>query len=506
MKKVNKSFKGLAIFIRNTSKKRWLRVLLFIVVFLFTFIIRAHNYERVPTSNHMDEQLYAWSGINMIEVGVPISWSTLDYPKSAIVYLGRMSYKGGPPEASVTLYKPWLDEPPLFSYIVGFFAHINGVDRNGFIPSSYIRIPTVIFATIVSVFVFLIAADFGGFYTGLLAMSIYGVTPIFVFGSRTAMPENLIALCFVVVYWLLIKYREKLKFSLLIPIPIIVGIAGLSKPTGYFLILFATLVTILLSLKKIPTRKIVSRSIYLILGIIPFVAWYFWYSYNLSPEIFKTIFSIQAGRPVGFSSFAWFLISPAVDTVIFKDGWYLFSLVAAFYLILQKNRDTKLNILAIAFVFWVLVIMFTGGEADLLAWYRFPLFPILAVISAWGMKEFLKLNNVFTTFIFFGLLMTGRYLSATPFYPNVKPMMYKVWMVLAITPGILEFVFKKEIFRKLNKIIMIIIIIAGIVWNSTLIYRYFGLVCEGIVCPMVPSTTLSSIGFPAIWKLLPLAR
>lgn len=492
--------------IKKILQKKWFKILLFVAVFLFTFILRAHDYERTPTSNHMDEQLYAWSGINMIEVGVPISWSTLDYPKSAIVFLGRMAYKGGLPDAYVTLYKPWLDEPPLFSYIVGFFAHINGVDRNGFIPSSYIRIPTVIFATVVSVFVFLIATDLGGFYTGLLAMLIYGTTPIFVFGSRTAMPENLIALCFVVIYWLLIRYREKLKFSLLVPIPIIVGIAGLSKPTGYFLILFAVLVSVLLSLKKLPARKIVSRSIYLILGIIPFVAWYFWYSYHLSPEIFKTIFSIQAGRPVGFSSFAWFLISPAVDTVIFKDGWYLFSLVAAFYLILQKNRDIKLNTLAIAFIFWLLVVMFTGGEGDLLAWYRFPLFPILAVIAAWGMKEFLKLNNIFSTFIFFGLLMTGRYLSSTPFYPNVRPVAYKVWMALAITPGLLAFVFKKEIFRKLNKIVMIIIVLAGIIWNSTLIYRYFGLKCQAIVCPMVPSTILSSIGFPEIWKLFSVSK
>lgn len=495
MKKINKIF-----------QTKWFKILLFIAAFLFTFILRAHDYERTPTSNHMDEQLYAWSGINMIEVGVPISWSTLDYPKSAIVFLGRMAYKGGLPDAYVTLYKPWLDEPPLFSYIVGFFAHINGVDRNGFIPSSYIRIPMVIFASVVSIFVFLIATDLGGFYTGILAMFIYGVTPIFVFGSRTAMPENLIALCFVVIYWLLIKYRDKLKFSYLVPIPLLVGIAGLSKPTGYFLILFAVLATVWLSLKKVPTKKIVKRTLFLILGITPFIAWYFWYSYNLSPEIFKIIFSIQSGRPVGFLSFAWFLISPAFDTVVFKDGWYLFSLVAAIYLLFKKDKDIKLNLLSIAFIFWILVVMFTGGEADLLPWYRFPVFPILAVISAWGIKEFLKINNIFTTFIFFGLLLTGRYLSSTPFNPNVKPMVYRILMAASITPGILDFIFKKELFSKINKIIMVLIVIAGIAWNSNLIYRYFSLVCEAIVCPMVPSTILSSFGLPEILKLLPLAK
>jgi len=55
---------------------------------LFIFILRAHNYERFPSPNHLDEQLYALSGIYLVETGVPVSWSTLDYPKSAEVYKG----------------------------------------------------------------------------------------------------------------------------------------------------------------------------------------------------------------------------------------------------------------------------------------------------------------------------------------------------------------------------------------------------------------------------------
>lgn len=489
---------GHANFLRNNAFK----IVVFILVFVFTFILRAHNYEKVPTSNHVDEQLYAWSGINMVEVGVPISWSTLDYPDSAKVYDGRMSYKGGIPETYVKLYKPWLDEPPLFSYLVGYFAHINGANRNDFIPSSYIRIPTVIIASIVSIFVFLIARNLGGFTTGILAMLIYGTTPIFVFGSRTAMPENLIALSFVVIYWLILKYRDNLKFVTLLPIPILVGVAGLSKPTGYFLLLFAILGSVLVSAKKVPVSKIIKRCLYLIAGTIPFIVYYFWYSYHLSPELFKIIFSIQSGRPVGFSSFAWFLISPAFDTSILKDGWYIFSLVGAIYLLLKKNKDIKMNLLSVAFVFWILVVMFTGGEGDLLPWYRFPVFPILSIISAWATGKLLKLNNLFTTFIFFGLLLTGRYLLSTPFNPNVSPISYRIWLALAVTPGILQIIFKNKIFAKLNKYIAILIILVGMFLNTSLIYRYYELNCEAKTCPMVPTTKLSELRLPFAWKIL----
>lgn len=483
------------------KKNNPLKIILFLAVFVFTFILRAHNYERVPTSNHLDEMLYAWSGINIIETGVPVSWSTLDYPKRAEVFKGKIDYKGGPPEASVTLYKPWLDEPPLFSVLVGYFAHIYGANRNEFIPSSYIRIPMIYIAALVSILVFLITQKLAGFKTGLLAMLIYGVTPVFVFGSRTAMPENLIALCFVVIMWLLLKYREKLNFWTLVPIPVLVGIAGLSKPTGYFLLLFSVLVMVWFSAKKITVKQIITRSIYLILGVVPFVAYYFWYSYHLDPEIFKIVFSIQSGRPVGFSSFAWFLISPSFDTFIFKDGWYLFSVVYALYLLI-KPKDINLKFISLAFVFWMLVAMFTGGEADLLSWYRFPVFPILAIISALGVRHLIGLNNPFSTFIFFGLLLTSRFLLSTPFNPNVEPMAYRVWLVILLAPGLLSFVFKNKIFKNLNKIVAVGIIVVGMFLNVSLIYSYYELICEAKTCSMVPTTKLSELRFPFVWRFL----
>jgi 4-amino-4-deoxy-L-arabinose transferase-like glycosyltransferase len=488
--------------LKTSNRLPYLKIIIFLFVLLFTFILRAHDYEREPTSNHLDEQLYAWSGIYLIETGIPVSWSTLDYPKSAEVYRGDINYKGGLPRASVTLYKPWLDEPPLFSVLVGYFAHLYGANRNQFIPSTYIRIPLIFIAALVSVFVFLIAQKLFGYKTGILAMLIYGVTPIFVFGSRSAMPENLIALCYVVSMWLLLKYREKLKFWPLIPIPILAGVAGLSKPTGYLLVLFALFVTVWFSVKKIPVKTLIKYSAYLIIGVLPFIAFYFWYGNHFDPAIFKTIFAIQSGRPVGFSSFAWFLISPSYATFTMKDGWYLFSVVYALYLLIKPHKDMNLKFISLAFIFWVLVVMFTGGEGDPLPWYRFPVFPVLSIISALGIKHLLKVNNLFSTFIFFGLLLTGRYLLSTPFNPNVRPLDYKIWLVILLIPGLLSFIFKSRFIKSLNKLVAVGIIIVGIFFNTCLIYRYYDLVCEALTCPMVPTTKLSELRFPFVWRYL----
>lgn len=485
---------------KTINRLTQLKVIVFIVVLVFTFILRSHNYERVPTSNHLDEMLYAWSGINIIETGVPVSWSTLDYPDRAQVFKGKISYKGGIPEASVTLYKPWLDEPPLFSLLVGYFAHIFGADRNEFIPSSYIRIPLVYIGTLVSIFVFLIAKKLSDYKTGILAMLIYGTTPIFVFGSRLAMPENLISLCFVIIMWLLLKYREQFKIWTLIPIPVLVGIAGLSKPTGYFLLLFSIFVTVWFSNKKINFKKILKRVLYLILGTVPFVAYYFWYSNNLDSEIFKVIFAIQSGRPAGFSSFISFLISPSYDMSIFKDGWFLLSVVYALYLLINPKNDMNTKFISLAFVFWILVVMFTGGEGDPMSWYRFPVYPVLSIILAFGIKHLYKLNNLFSTFIFFGLLLTSRYLLTTPFNPNIKPMDYKIWLAIVLIPGLFAFVFNNKIFKNLNKLVAIGIISVGIFLNVGLIYQYYELKCEALTCPMVPTTKLSELRFPYFWR------
>ena len=191
---------------------RGLKVFIFVLVFYVTFILRAHNYERVPSPSHLDEMMYAWSGINLIETGVPISWSTLDYPARAEVYKGTMSYLGGDPQASVALYKPWLDQPPLFSLIAGGFAHIYGADKNGFMPSSYIRMPVVLMGAVTSIFVFLIMRLVSGYWTGILAMTIYGTVPLLVFASRSALAENFIAMNLMITVYLMIKFVKSPRF------------------------------------------------------------------------------------------------------------------------------------------------------------------------------------------------------------------------------------------------------------------------------------------------------
>lgn len=488
-------------------KNRYFKPFIFISVLLFTFILRAHNYERVPTSNHLDEQLYALSGINLIETGTPVSWSTLDYPKSAEVFKGVISYKGGAPSASVTLYKPWLDEPPLFSLIVGEAAHLFHADRNGFIPSSYIRFPMIFISALTSIFVFLIARKVSGYWTGILAMLIYGTEPIMVMASRSAMPETLITLLLCLTVYLLLKYQDSKKFIYIAPIPILAGIAGLSKPTGYFILLLALYVVFAEIYKRRPVRwkSIVKNLSYLILVTLPFLAIYIWYGNHFSPEIFSKIISIQGFRPAGFANLVWFFITPSFDTSVFRSGWYIFCLISAvFYIFHSKEKGQK--IISLSFVYWLAIVMLSSGETDLLAWYRFPVFPFMAISGAWGIRFIFKKADFMTSFLIVGLLLSSRSLLVNAFRPSVPSGIFRFVIPALIAPSLLNSVFNKKIFKQLSKAVIVGVVIVGMWWNVKYIYNAYELACESQTCPMVPSTVLSSLHYPLVWRFFVLGK
>lgn len=491
--------------ITRLFKSKWFRSTIFLLVLLFTFILRAHNYERVPTSNHLDEMLYAWSGINLVETGVPVSWSTLPYPTRAEVYKGDVNYKGGYPRASVTLYKPWLDEPPLFSLLVGWFAHINHADRNEFIPSSYIRIPMVIISAVTSVLIFLIALEIDGFWVGILSMFMYGTIPIMVFASRTAMPETLIACLMSLMVYLLIKFWKSPSVWYIIPIPLLVGIAGLSKPTGYLLLLLGLYFTFA-KLYKIGQLKVALKyCLYLIVATIPFVAAYYWYGMHFDAQIFKRIYEVQSSRPAGFASLMWYFITPAVDTVVVRDSWFVFCLVSAIYFILTIKDDLK-RFITISFIFSVTVVMLMGGENDLLAWYRFPSYPFLAILGAWGIIFLVKKANFVTSFIAAGMLLGNRMLLVNAFRPNVSPGQYRFVFSTLMFPSLVNTIFVKKWLTNISRLFIVGIIIVGIWFNIKYVYNAYEVECENLTCPMVPTTSLSRLYYPFFWHFFVLGK
>lgn len=493
---------------------KYFRILIFLLTLYSTFVIRAHNYEKVPTPNHLDELNYSLSGINLVETGIPMSWSTLDYPKRAEVFKGRIDYNGGIPFAYVDLYRPWLDQPPLFSLIVGWSAHLNGVNRNGFVPSSYSRIPVVLMATITSVMIFLIARLISGYWIGIFSMIVYGTVPLFVFASRSAMAENFIALILTIIFYLLLKFINNQKTWYIYPIPILVGIGGLSKATGFFILPFAIFVTFVIYSLHGKIKSAIISTLYLILGTLPFIAAFFAYGYLYDAEIFNRILEIQSHRPVGFGSLAWYFITPAYKTDLLKDSWFVFCLLTSVYLIFTtkfglkniKEFIDKKSLLVFAFICSIIIVMISGGENDLLAWYRFPSYPFLAIIGTWGLQYIVQKADFFATFLAAGLLLGNRMLLSNAFRDNIHPSEYRTILSLLLFPSILRPFLDNQLLNKICKALIIGVIIAGVYINIIYIYNAFEIACESKDCPIVPSTKLSTLHFPFFWRFMVLGK
>jgi hypothetical protein len=150
--------------------------------------------------------------------------------------------------------------------------------------------------------------------------------------------------------------------------------------------------------------------------------------------------------------------------------------------------------------------MVSGGQTDVLPWYRFPAFPLLAILGAWGIQLIVQRADFFATFLAAGLLLGNRYLLSNDFRPNVLPMNYRLIFSGLMAPSLLQPVLNRHWLKKFSQGIIIGIVVIGIYFNSKYIYNVFQINCENKTCPWGPATNLSSVYFPVFWRLFDLGE
>ncbi len=466
---------------------------LLILAFVTLAILKLHDYDRTPGTIHGEELLYSWSGINLIETGTPISWSTLNYPKENKVFEGVVG-KGKTLGFPATLYKPWLDEPPLYSLLSGGSAHLFKANRNEVIPSSYVRIPSVLASLATMALIFVVGLTFFNYWIGMLAMLFYGVTPILVFGSRLSVPENMIALGVMSGLLLAKKYLEKPRWWMAAAFGIMTLILGLMKPTGFFMAPLA----IFLSLKKRRWFDVVIITGFTVLGIAGFMAYGAHYDWNL----FKTIVGTQGTRFAGWSGLPYILVSPAFDIFQIIDGWYIFAFLMAIFFSLRKGASPLLKLVNFFFFYWLMVAVFSGTEQDLLPWYRYTFFPLLAIYGAMGLAYLYKKADFMAVALTLGMLLSSRFLLANAFRPTTPTIVFRVVFLLALVPSLLEYAWNVKWAKSVSRVIVIFFLALGIFYNAKYIYSAFTIRCESVDCPFGPTTKLSEVKMPFLWRFL----
>lgn len=475
--------------------KYW-KVGLFLLVYWFTVVLYSHDYDRYPFGGHGEEQAYAWAGISLLRDGIPTSWTHFDYPEENRVFKGKIANEGpGRPELFVELVTPWFDHPPLFYTLSALMSYQNkDIPTRSILPASHIRLPSVVAFWLTLLVIFLLASELFGYWTGITSMLFFGTTPLNVFAGRLGVPEVPMGLFFVLMLLLWHLYQKKKNILFLLALPVIAGVAGFMKFTGFFLL--PLFVFFLLREQKFKKALLIS------VMLIPFIVGVFWWGSQYDLDLFIKLVQRQAFRPIGWTGLPFLFSSPGFDIFNYFDGWFVLSLISVVFLYTIGKKEYQLILWGI--FYWFAVVIFTSGQQDMLPWYRYPVYPLLSVSLALFVKHILTKPNFFSTIWIAGMLLSSRYYLANAFRSDILPLKFRIMFLSILSPSLFLEIDKSrmDLWRILTRVLLIGIVVAGVFLNVQYIYGVFPIRCENIDCTFGPATAVSSWYFPFIWRIL----
>lgn len=466
--------------VNKTLKRLNYKLLIFLFVFLLGVGLRLWKYPFYPFAGHAEEYLFVWSGVSLIEQGVPISWNDIPvYGEENIYFEGVAENPAGGGGIGVRLLKPWLDQPPLYSLIAGSMGVLYGLDNFTVVSPYAIRIPALLFSFVTMAFVFLLAKRYFGYWVGILSLLIYGTVPTIVFGSRLSVPENMITALMIAILWLILDYLKtnvSWKRNLAIFLAVL---AALAKPTGFLLVPF---IVFLLWKEKRWKEGLLSG----LAGTAGFFIPYFLYGAYYDWDLFWGVFNFQAQRPAGWSSLAFIFTNPGFSVEVFLDGFIVLGIIALAYLAFKRRSEGE-NMVLLSFVFSLLVVAISGGRHDQLAWYRYPIYPYMAIATALLVREIYKNPTFFASAIFVPLSLANADLLENPFARfkflfNVR--FYRPVFALLLAPSIGAMILDNKNLVRLSRIVVVVVFLAGIGFNIWVVKSWFNLLCDHTTCPL----------------------
>ena len=336
------------------------------LITLLGILLRLYSYDALPEHNWTaDEYAFTWSGMSLIQEGIPTSWSWLasygrDFP--------ILQWQGNP----YRLVTPWFDHPPLFGIIVGFTAILGGCQSFFDCTLSVIRVPSLLFGIASIPMLYFVAFSLFGKGVAVICSLMMATDPVVIILSRLAVSENFIVLLSLIVLSCTIKYLQTSKNSYLVIAVILAGLAVLAKVTGFYIVLF--LCSILLIHKQWKQSLIAfavvigSLSIYFLYG-----AFYDW-------ELFSAVLHEHSKRFTSLSIIKSLLFPFDFYSKKFPffsfDIWLIMGWISLFP-VAQVLKKYKAQIVLTPIVTYVLILLFTGAQSHFFPWYIIPLYPLL---------------------------------------------------------------------------------------------------------------------------------
>lgn len=356
--------------------------LLFISVLLVGFFLRIHNLTTWPRLGAtFDEYAWTWQGINLIQKGVPISWSPHPQYKDTKEIIYQKTH--------FRIVTPYLEHPPLFGLVAGGTALINGVNGPYKLNLEKIRVLPLLLGVLSIVIIMIFTKDLYGRRVSIISGILYATIPTVAIGSRIVENENFFIPLFLLSIYFIQKYIKTKRFifrNVGIGIACLLILAKIPWVAAAF-----SLFIIFLFLKRYRDAS------YVVIGTISSFIIYFAYGAYYNLELFLNLWKLQAARyDLGFNSIYALVQKPYLADRFYTDGWILIGLFTT--VLLFQNIKKHLYV-ALPFLSYFLI--FLAGIPDEAGhgWYRYPLYPFVVISIAIFIKEYYA-RNFFLTFLF----------------------------------------------------------------------------------------------------------
>lgn len=382
-------------------------VLVLLICFL-GYSLRIKNYSTIPRPGEsLDEYANAWSGLGLIQLGIPLGWSYIispNYQPSFYFINVDNVYQTGLAFANpFYIHKPWLDHPPGMGLLTGGFGYLKGARALEDASAVFIRKPIVLVGTLSIFLLFVLVNLYFNYPTAILSALIYATSPLIVVSSRMSQSENVFLPLFLLSAIFIRLFQTKQKYFFLVLSAFFAGVgvwfkipAAMISVSGFFLILVSTKKGWLEKIKLAFSFGWMS----LILGVLPLLA----YGLALDPKAFFEVISFHSQRNYGIGIPALYNLltqSKITNLVFLTDGWVFVGWLSWLILLVVNKNKTQKSLISIPLFISIIFYIFLGSDAY--GWYAFTFLPWL-VLSIGGVFNESK-NNI-SVLSLFGVLIT----------------------------------------------------------------------------------------------------
>jgi hypothetical protein len=362
----------------------FIKICLIVIIIGLGFFLRLNNHRIIPQPGEsIDEYANAWSGLGLIQIGVPVGWSFIEndiyQPFHRYINVDNVYQVGTAHANPFYLHSPWLDHPPGMGILIGGFAYIKGARVLEDTGTFLIRKPMVALGTLNILLIYIIGYLYFNFKTGFLSSLIYAVSPLIVVANRLPQAENGFVPLFLISIILIKLFINKKNYLYLFLAALVSGIgvwfkipALMISVSGFFLILFSSSDNLKNRLKSAITFGFIGVTF----GLIPILA----YGLALDPQAFFQVLAFHSQRfyGIGLSAlYQLFTQSKITKEISLTDGWLIFGWFSWLILLYTLKDKQKKSLIAIPLFICLIFFIFLGSE--FYGWYVYPFFPWLAL-------------------------------------------------------------------------------------------------------------------------------